>query len=80
MIFFTRLTYYKKISSCNELVDVNFIKDEMIDIFGPIPEHLENLFHLTKLKIKINGLNIKYIGWYTMALLAHFDKDYFILL
>tara|TARA_B100001250_G_scaffold413959_1_gene449967 strand:+ start:1144 stop:4542 length:3399 start_codon:yes stop_codon:yes gene_type:complete len=58
---FTRLTYYKKISSCDKLIDINFIKDEMIDIFGPIPEHLENLFHLTKLKIKINGLNIKYI-------------------
>jgi len=33
----------------------------MIDIFGPIPEYLENLFHLTKLKIEINGLNVKYI-------------------
>ena len=58
---YTRLKYYKKISSCKNKDEINIIKDEIIDIFGPIPEFLNNLFILTVLKLKIMNKNIKYI-------------------
>ena len=58
---YTRLKYYKKISSCKNKDEINIIKDEIIDIFGPIPEFLNNLFILTILKLKIMNKNIKYI-------------------
>ena len=58
---YTRLKYYKKISLCRSIDEINIIKDEMIDIFGPIPEFLNNLFSLTILKLKIINKNIKYI-------------------
>jgi len=58
---YTRLKYYKKISSCKNKDEINIIKDEIIDIFGPIPKFLNNLFILTILKLKIINKNIKYI-------------------
>jgi len=58
---YTRLKYYKKISSCKNKDEINITKDEIIDIFGPIPEFLNNLFILTMLKLQIINKNIKYI-------------------
>ena len=58
---YTRLKYYKKISLCKNIDEINIVKDEMIDIFGPIPEFLNNLFILTALKLKIRNKNIKYM-------------------
>ena len=58
---FTRLTYYKKISSQKTINQLNEVEDELVDRFGPIPENLENLFKLTTLKIQISKFNINYL-------------------
>ena len=57
----TRLKYYKRISSSICIEDNLLIKDEMIDIYGPIPIYVENLFELSNLRIKLRNKNIKYI-------------------
>lgn len=57
----TRLKYYKDISSSNTSDDNQLIQDEMIDIFGPMPEYVTNLIDLSNLKISMRGKNIKYL-------------------
>ena len=57
----TRLKYYKDISSSNTSDDNQLIQDEMIDIFGPMPEYVTNLIDLSNLRISIRGKNIKYL-------------------
>ena len=42
---FTRLTYYKKISTQKNIEELKEIKNELIDRFGLIPDNLENLLH-----------------------------------
>ena len=58
---FTRLQYYKRISSQRESNGVNEIKNELIDRFGPIPPYLDNLFRLTILKIQISQYGVNYL-------------------
>ena len=41
--------------------DIIFLKDELIDIYGPIPDYLDNLLSLTNLKLDLKDRNIKYI-------------------
>tara|TARA_Y100000992_G_C21207833_1_gene463854 strand:- start:150 stop:1100 length:951 start_codon:yes stop_codon:yes gene_type:complete len=57
----TRLKYYKEISASKTIEDTQNIKDEMIDIYGSLPDYVENLFYVSNLKIQIKGKNIKYI-------------------
>ena len=57
----TRLKYYKDISSSYTSDDNQLIQDEMIDIFGPMPEYVTNLIDLSNLKISMRGKNIKYL-------------------
>ena len=58
---FTRLTYYKRISTQKDINGLNEIKNELIDRFGLIPENLENLFIITELKIQLIIFNVNYI-------------------
>ncbi|MBT5407081.1 MAG: transcription-repair coupling factor [Gammaproteobacteria bacterium] len=57
----TRLKYYKKISSCKTFDEVTYLCDELIDIYGPLPDYLENLIMITKLKLQLRDKNVKYI-------------------
>jgi transcription-repair coupling factor (superfamily II helicase) len=57
----TRLKYYKKISSCKNFDEVTYLCDELIDIYGPLPDYLENLIMITKLKLQLRDKNVKYI-------------------
>ena len=57
----TRLKYYKKISTSTTIEDNLLIKDEIIDIYGPMPEFVENLFYISDLKLSLQAKNIKYI-------------------
>ncbi|MAQ72700.1 MAG: transcription-repair coupling factor, partial [Gammaproteobacteria bacterium] len=58
---FTRLTYYKKISSQKQIDGLKDIKNELIDRFGLIPENLENLFLVTKLKIELSNFELSFL-------------------
>ena len=49
------------ISTSTTIEDNLLIKDEMIDIYGPMPEFVENLFYISDLKLSLQSKNIKYI-------------------
>ena len=56
-----RLIMYKRIASVNDESDLNDIKEEMIDRFGALPEAVDNLFDIAKLKQKAYLLGIRKI-------------------
>ena len=58
---FQRLKYYQRISLCKSEETLLSIRDEFIDIFGPIPDYLENLLLLRNLKNKISNKMVTYV-------------------
>ena len=58
---FQRLKYYQRISFCKSEDELLSIRDELVDIFGPIPDYLENLLLLRNLKNKISDKMIIYV-------------------
>lgn len=56
-----RILFYKKLAGCQNLSDLQNIKNEMIDRFGKPPESVENLFYLSHLKILAKEKAIKRI-------------------
>ncbi len=58
---FTRLIFYKRMNNFKQVNDLDDIKVELIDRFGPLPEQSQNLFYVLKIKHKAQALNIKSI-------------------
>lgn len=58
---YTRLTFYKRMNNFKQPAELDEIKVELIDRFGPLPEQAENLFHVLKIKHKAKSHNIKSI-------------------
>lgn len=58
----TRLSIYKRISSCNNQDEFEDIKVELIDRFGFLPSEGENLFAISKLKKLATLLGLKRIN------------------
>ncbi len=56
---YTRLTFYKRMNNFKQPADLDEIKVELIDRFGPMPEAADNLFHVLRIKHKAKALNIK---------------------
>ena len=58
---FSRLEFYSDISNAANEYEVNRIITKMDDIYGPIPEYLENLLDLTKVRIQASFINAEKI-------------------
>lgn len=46
-----RLILYKRISNALSKLEIDHLMAECVDRFGPIPDHLQNLFRITKIKV-----------------------------
>ncbi|MGM0470877.1 MAG: transcription-repair coupling factor [Bacillota bacterium] len=53
-----KIELYKKISSIDQLLEVEEIKDELRDRFGPIPDVVLNLIKIAKIKVLAAQLDI----------------------
>ena len=58
---FLRLEYYSEISNVTNEHELNQITSKLLDIYGPIPEYLDNLIYLTKVRIFANNINAEKI-------------------
>lgn len=58
----TRLSLYKRLSSCRTPEEFEDLKIELIDRFGSLPQPTSNLFKLSKLKILAGDLGITRIN------------------
>ncbi len=54
---FLRLEFYSDISNVKNEYELNQIIVKLVDIYGPIPEYLENLLNLTRIRIAANIIN-----------------------
>ncbi len=65
----SRLILYKRIANAKHTEELNELREELIDRFGPLPEPAKNLFRITELKIQATPLGIRKIdlgpegGW-----------------
>jgi transcription-repair coupling factor (superfamily II helicase) len=57
----TRLILYKRISSAEHQIELDDLKEEIIDRFGIFPTAVQNLFRVTSLKLKAETLGIRRI-------------------
>jgi transcription-repair coupling factor (superfamily II helicase) len=53
-----RLVLYKRLSSCRDDAEVDGIRDELLDRFGPLPVEAQNLIEVIRLKIVARKLGI----------------------
>jgi len=53
-----RLVLYKRLASCRDDSDVDRIRDELLDRFGPLPSEAENLLEVIRLKILARRLGV----------------------
>ncbi len=63
-----RILFYRRISNTTKQQEIEEIKNELADRFGKIPQTVNNLFEVTKLRIKFSKLSIERVSE---------DKKYF---
>lgn len=57
----TRLTLYKRLSTCENAEAIQTMKSEVIDRFGLLPEPAQHLFELAHIKIRAKRLGVQKI-------------------
>lgn len=57
-----RLGFYRRLSSLNSVDELEDIRDELIDRFGKLPEEVENLLHVIRIKMIASCLYIEKIS------------------
>jgi transcription-repair coupling factor (superfamily II helicase) len=58
-----RLVLYKRLSSAHENAEVDRIRDEILDRYGPMPDETENLLHVIRIKAAARKLGIAAIDF-----------------
>lgn len=71
----TRLSLYKRIASALHVEELNELKEELVDRFGPLPEPAKNLFRITELKIRATPLGIRKIDMGPEGGQVHFHPN-----
>lgn len=57
-----RLSFYRRLSSVKSINDLYDLKDELVDRFGKMPDEVQNLINIIKIKIFARSLNIEKIS------------------
>jgi transcription-repair coupling factor (superfamily II helicase) len=53
-----RLVLYKRLASSRDEAELSFLRDEILDRFGPLPQEAENLLEVIRLKILARTLGV----------------------
>ncbi|MCS3902294.1 transcription-repair coupling factor (superfamily II helicase) [Methylohalomonas lacus] len=70
-----RLILYKRIASAADIEELNDLREEVVDRFGPLPEPAANLFRQTQLKLKAKSLGVRKIDIGAQGGRIQFDQD-----
>ena len=70
-----RMDAYRKIAVARGDEDIEQIKSELTDVYGPIPDEVKLLLDLAELRIKASRKNIKSIVASGQDLIFSFAKD-----
>ena len=71
-----RMDVYRKIAVARTDTDLEQIKGELADVYGPVPEEVTLLLDLAELRIKASRRNIKSIVASGQDLIFSFEKDH----
>ena len=72
---YIRLKYYKMISNCSNRKELENLKDEIVDIYGKIPDELNNLMIISEFKQKVSHISIEFIKIYNNSVSIKYKKD-----
>ena len=72
-----KIKIYQDIALCRNEEDIQNVIDEMIDIYGEIPEKVENLINIARIKIMAKKLYILKIQQKTSGIVFSFEGDRF---
>jgi transcription-repair coupling factor (superfamily II helicase) len=70
-----RLVLYKRISSTQSREELDELKVELIDRFGPMPQYAQSLFRATQIKLRAAELGIRKIDAGSTGGYVVFDED-----
>ena len=56
-----RLTYYKRFGCCKNIKEINDLKKELVDRFGPIPQSVKNMFLFWTMKIYSSEIGVSVV-------------------
>lgn len=68
-----RLKFYKKLSNASAINYLDAIQEEIIDIYGPIPESLSNLILTLKIRLLMKPLCMRQVSLTKSSLILRFD-------
>ena len=70
-----RLFFYRQIAAYKRPEQLDFLKAEMIDRFGPFPASVDNLFVCAKIRIRAQKVGIKTVHAEPKRCVFYFEKD-----
>ncbi|MFN2216234.1 MAG: transcription-repair coupling factor, partial [Anaerolineales bacterium] len=70
-----RLKLYRRISTINNAVELENLKEEFEDRFGPIPQPVDNLFFMIKLKLFSRKAGVTAISFDNRQLIVRFPEQ-----
>lgn len=70
-----KIEIYQDIALCRNDKDIEDVIDEIIDRYGSMPQEVENLIEIARIKILCRTANVLKITQKTDAVVFYFDKD-----
>jgi len=67
-----RLSLYKRFASCEDFTDLSFLREELIDRFGNLPDAAKAFYETHRLRLEMSLLGIKKIDASTTAIQVQF--------
>jgi transcription-repair coupling factor (superfamily II helicase) len=67
-----RLSLYKRFASCEDFTDLSFLREELIDRFGNLPDAAKAFYETHRLRLEMSLLGIKKIDASTTAIQLQF--------
>ncbi|MDC0602372.1 transcription-repair coupling factor [Aliiglaciecola sp.] len=71
----TRLSLYKKLAGCKNLIDIKEFQIELIDRFGLLPDAAKNLVKITEMKLMAKDMGITKIDATVKGAIIEFSQE-----
>lgn len=71
-----RLKYYKRLSNCEDLAQLDQLREELNDVYGLFPSELETLFNVLTVRIHFQSCGIKSVQVAGKLIRLNFEKSF----
>ncbi len=70
-----RLQIYRRLSAASSIEDVEAIREEMADLFGPLPQEALDLLEIMRIRVLLKRLRIRKLDYTGRHLVLSFDES-----